>query len=71
MTTCRCGCGESPASGEFLPGHDQKLRIQLERRTGGLLRLADLVDLADRFVDGSLSMGDYAIGTREIMAPKE
>ena len=72
MTTCRCGCGETPAGGgDFLPGHDQKLRIQLEKRAGGLLGLADLVDLADRFVDGSLSMGDYAIRTRQIMGPRE
>jgi len=70
MSTCRCGCGESPAHGDFLPGHDQKLRANLERRTGGLLALADLVDLAERFVDGSISMGDYAIRTRGIIRPR-
>ncbi len=69
MSTCQCGCGGSPASGDFLPGHDQKLRSNLEKRTGGLLPLAELVDLADRFVDGSISMGDFAIRTRKIMRP--
>lgn len=23
---CACGCGDSPMGGEFLPGHDAKLR---------------------------------------------
>lgn len=23
---CACGCGKRPVSGEFLPGHDAKLR---------------------------------------------
>lgn len=36
---CECGCGETPAGGMFLPGHDQRLRKDLEERVGGLLAL--------------------------------
>jgi len=45
---CRCGCGKF-GKGRFLPGHDQKLRAQLERRTGGILGLERLVDAAQGF----------------------
>ncbi|RLB60692.1 MAG: hypothetical protein DRH08_15010 [Deltaproteobacteria bacterium] len=41
---CNCGCGESTAGGSFLPGHDQKLRIAIERKVGGLLELKALVE---------------------------
>lgn len=44
--TCACGCGGAPASGNFLPGHDQKLRDALEQRAGGLTALRDLVERA-------------------------
>ena len=42
--TCECGCGEPTKGGNFLPGHDQRLRISLEKRAGGLLALRELVD---------------------------
>jgi len=41
---CNCGCGETTAGGQFLPGHDQKLRIAIERKVGGLLELKALVE---------------------------
>jgi hypothetical protein len=28
---CACGCGGSPKKGEFLPGHDARLKSQLRR----------------------------------------
>ena len=34
---CACGCGGITAGGNFLPGHDQRLRAELERRVGGLI----------------------------------
>jgi len=46
MPECQCGCGEQTAAGQFLPGHDQRLRSQLEQRVGGLLALRALVDQA-------------------------
>jgi hypothetical protein len=50
--TCECGCGESVASGSFKPGHDQKLRADLERRVGGLLALRSLVEAAESYAGG-------------------
>jgi hypothetical protein len=48
---CECGCGENVLGG-FKPGHDQKLRIALEQRVGGLLALRSLVDAAERLTAG-------------------
>jgi hypothetical protein len=47
---CACGCGEKPVRGHFLPGHDQRLRADLERRVGGLIALKVLVEAAEYFV---------------------
>lgn len=44
MKECGCGCGEATGGGEFRPGHDQKLRTELERRAGGLRNLARMVE---------------------------
>jgi len=56
---CACGCGGRPAKGEFLPGHDQKLRADLERRVGGLIALRMLVEAAEHFMDGSVGSGQF------------
>ena len=56
---CACGCGEVPSSGLFRPGHDQRLRAELERRLGGLLALADLVTAAEQFADGALLLDAF------------
>lgn len=44
---CQCGCGEVVLSGSFKPGHDQKLRIALEMRAGGLEGLRKLVEASE------------------------
>src|SRR5215469_12977538 len=44
---CQCGCGETVATASFKPGHDQKLRISLEHRAGGLEALRKLVEEAE------------------------
>ena len=42
---CACGCGEKITPGrDFKPGHDQRLRILLENKVGGLLVLKALVE---------------------------
>jgi hypothetical protein len=46
---CECGCGQDAIKGLFKPGHDQKLRCALERRTNGIAGLRSLVDAAERF----------------------
>lgn len=51
---CACGCGKEPAKGVFLPGHDQRLRTDLERRVGGLISLSMLVEAAEQFVEGNI-----------------
>jgi hypothetical protein len=47
--TCECGCGEDAINGSFKPGHDQKLRISLEHRIGGLMKLRTLVESVESF----------------------
>jgi hypothetical protein len=41
---CQCGCGEIVSDASFKPGHDQRLRIDLERRVGGIDGLRTLVE---------------------------
>jgi len=41
---CKCGCGETVATASYKPGHDQRLRISLEQRVGGLERLRKMVE---------------------------
>jgi len=44
---CACGCGDlTRGSGDFLPGHDQKLRVAIENHVGGILALRGLVESA-------------------------
>ena len=66
---CACGCGETPGQGRFRPGHDQKLHADAERRAGGLLALVQLVDAAEQFRAGELSLA--ALGDRvRAMGPR-
>ena len=41
---CRCNCGGITKGGEWLPGHDQKLRAAIEGKAGGLVPLKKLVE---------------------------
>jgi hypothetical protein len=47
MPLCECGCHKTTVRGQFLRGHDQTLRADLERRVGGLLALRQLVESAE------------------------
>ena len=47
-----CGCGQE-STREFLPGHDQKLRVALQARAGGLLSLRSLVSEAEAYATGA------------------
>ena len=51
MSKCQCGYG-SDAVSDFVPGHDQKLRAELERMVGGILALRSIVDAADALLWG-------------------
>jgi hypothetical protein len=56
---CACGCGETPVKGSFLPGHDQRLRADLERRVGGLIALRMLVEAAEYFDAGDVGSSQF------------
>jgi len=51
---CECGCGQD-STREFLPGHDQKLRVALESRVGGLLSLREFIVQAENYASGAIS----------------
>ncbi len=68
MSKCQCGCG-SDASSDFVPGHDQKLRAELERRVGGILALRSIVDAADAHMRGDTSSEALAQAIRRALWP--
>jgi hypothetical protein len=68
---CQCGCGEEAGSRDFLPGHDQKLRIMLERRVGGLLELRSLMDVAEAYARGNLSLEQLGLRAQAAMTCPE
>jgi hypothetical protein len=49
---CECGCGTAVFGRSFVPGHDQKLRIRLEQRVGGLLALRDVIERLEEHARG-------------------
>lgn len=67
---CACGCGQKPMKGQFLPGHDQRLRADLERRTGGLIELRMLVEAAEHFVAGDLGSSQFNGMVKELLRMK-
>jgi hypothetical protein len=67
---CACGCGEKPVKGHFLPGHDQRLRADLERRVGGLIALRMLVEAAEYFVAGDIGSSQFNGMVRELLNEK-
>ena len=67
MASCKCGCGEESAR-DFLPGHDQKLRSQIESRVGGLLSLQELVDAAASYARGESSDEAFTQRVRSLFA---
>ena len=68
---CACGCGEKPAKGTFLPGHDQRLRADLERRVGGLIQLRMLVEAAEYFADGSIGSSMFNSMVKDLLQNRE
>ena len=66
-SSCECGCGERTKA-TFRPGHDQRLRTNLENRMGGLLPLRTLVEAAEAFAAGELASEVFEVRIRAIMA---
>ncbi|HWJ23857.1 MAG TPA: hypothetical protein VNS52_15995 [Gemmatimonadaceae bacterium] len=67
MRVCACGCAELTEGGVFRPGHDQKLRAQLERRVGGLLALRQLVAAAEAHVQGRLPAEGLGLAVKTLL----
>ena len=55
MRICECGCKGTTQGGNFLPGHDQRLRTSLEDQVGGVLGMRDLVEAVQRYQVGEIS----------------
>lgn len=68
---CACGCGERPAKGDFLPGHDQKLGASLEKRVGGLINLRMLVEAAEHHVNGSVGSSMFSSMVKDLLQDRE
>jgi len=68
---CECGCGTAVSGGTFVPGHDQKLRIQLEHRVGGLLALRDLIERLEEHATSPSSAEALSSNVRTVFAGPE
>ena len=60
MSICACGCNGETKGGIFLPGHDQKLRKNLEDSVGGLLKLKYLVEIAHQLANHQISQDEFS-----------
>lgn len=69
MGSCLCGCGTETATA-FAPGHDQKLRVALEQRVGGLGALKALVEAVEQYMLGETGSSDLTKEVRHIFAQK-
>lgn len=68
---CACGCGRKPEGGKFLPGHDQRLRADLERRVGGLIPLRMLVEAAEHFAQGAIQPSMFNSMVKDVFRMRE
>jgi len=68
---CECGCGEASSGGAFKQGHDQKLRVVLEPRAGGLLALRELVDVAEAYAQGQSTTEELTRQLRALLGGRE
>ena len=68
---CGCGCDKTPVSGNFCPGHDQRLRADLERRVGGLIALRMLVEAAEHFIEGNVGSSQFTGMVRTLLEDRE
>jgi hypothetical protein len=58
MPICACGCDQPTKNAAFLPGHDQRLRKQLQEKVGGLLLLSSLVKVTQMYAQDLMSLDD-------------
>ena len=70
MSKCKCDDCNELTGGDFVPGHDQKLRINLERKVGGLLSLKEMVLACEGYAAGKTSEAEVLRTIREVLARK-
>ncbi len=70
MASCKCGCGHSVDASDFVPGHDQRLRIMLEKEVGGLLALEELVHASARYACGETTAEEFEKIVRRVFASR-
>ena len=68
MSKCECGCGDDTKGGQFLPGHDQRLRTSLETEVGGLLPLRALVRATRSYCDGRITDEAFTQTVRAVLS---
>ena len=64
---CQCGCGKRTNGGRYLPGHDQKLRSQLEASVGGLERLDELISICHEYASGRLKLEEFGTRIKDVI----
>ena len=67
MPECACGCGKPTGGGEFLPGHDQKVRTTAENTVGGVRNLHELAMAAYEHAKGRLPLEELGRLVRRIV----
>lgn len=65
QTECLCGCGGIPEKGDFMPGHDQRLRVRIEESVGGLINLWHIVDAIQEYMAGEINEGQLGKQVRK------
>lgn len=70
MGICKCGCGKETNLGDFLPGHDQKLRASLENEVGGIFALQELIQEAKKYSYGETTSEVFLALVRRVFASK-
>ena len=71
MGICKCGTCNKPtkrANSDFLPGHDSKLRKQIEARVGGIFKLQELADIAEGYARGKIKSEEFTKRVRSIFS---
>jgi hypothetical protein len=69
MPICACGCDQPTKNAAFLPGHEQRLRKQLQEKVGGLLLLSSLVKVTEMYAQGKMSLDDLGRLVKLIYQP--
>jgi hypothetical protein len=70
MGICKCGCGETASSGNFIAGHSQRLTASLVKEVGGLFALQKLVNAAKKYSCGEKDQEEFLDLIRRIFPRK-